>query len=213
MSDKGRDDALRRALQKVVMRTPLSLFERVRPEGDTVTERINAQLSDDTSVVIQRRTIAVQRTDVLRIGKTGAAEPLPDGEYTLKDGITFQVVDGVIDFDQLFSDPNFPEVGPKYQAWHEVVAMDPLFSLPDPAAITDVIRFAARDGNSYYAVQLGLGQPYQAFVVDARHLRPLADGDYPLPGDRTFRVEDGSVHPKSLADLKAYAYDSTRLPR
>jgi hypothetical protein len=194
------------------MRTPLSLFERVRPEGDSIAERFDAQLDDDTSVIFERRTIAIQRTDALLIGKSGTAEPLPDGEYRLKDGITFQVVDGMIDFEQIFSDPNFPEVGPKYNAWHEVVAMDPLFSL-DPAAITDVIRFVAPDGNSYYAVQRGLEQPYESFIADGRELRVLADGDYSLPGDRTFRVENGAVHANSLADLKAYAHESTRLPR
>src|SRR5262249_13197829 len=112
------------------------------------------------------------------------------------------------------ADPDGVEPFRQYDAWREVVAIDnPIFSLPDPLSITDIVRFVAPDGNTYYAVQKGVDGPYHAYVVVNHALRPLADGKYPLPGGKTFQVESGKVHHASLPDLKTYAYESTRLPR
>jgi hypothetical protein len=214
MTDEARYEAIRRALDKAVKRTPLSLFGRLTPEGETVAERLTGHLENGTEIVFESRTSAVQRTDALMRKNDGTIVPLADGEYRLRDGPVFRVVDGQIDFEAVFSDPDGTEPFREYHAWHEVVAIEnPLLSLADPSEITDVIRFVAPDENSYYAVQHGVGQSYQAFVAERRELKPLTDGEYPLPGGRSFRVEAGDVHPDSLGELKVYAYQSTRLPR
>ena len=126
------------------------------------------------------------------MGMTGASHQLKDGDYRLKDGAPFRVAGGRIDFDAVLSDPDGVEPFRQYGAWREIVAIDnPLFSLPDPLSITDIVRFVAPDGNSYYAVQKGLNRPYQAYVVVNHALRAPADGEYPLPGGRTFKVASG----------------------
>ena len=209
-----RHEAIRSALHKAVKGTPLALFTHIVPEGETVSERFNASLADGTTIVFERRTTAVQRTDAFRRADDGAVRALEDGEYRLKDSGSFRVVNGRIDFDAILADPDGVEPFRQYNAWKEVVAIDnPLFSLPDPALVTDLVRFLAPDNQSYYAVQQGVNKPYQAFVVVNHVLKPLADGEYPLPGGRHFKVASGNVHSESLADLKVYAYESTRLPR
>jgi hypothetical protein len=214
MTDEPRHEAIRRALDKAVKRTPLSLFGRLTPEGDTASERLTGHLDDGTEIVFESRTSAVQRTDALVRKDDGTIVPLADGEYRLRDGPIFGVVNGQIDFDTVFKDPDGTEPFREYHAWREIVAIEnPLLSLADPSEITDVIRFVAPDENSYYAVQRGVDQSYEAFVAEGRQLKPLLDGEYPLPGDRAFRVEAGRVHPDSLPDLKVHAYESTRLPR
>jgi hypothetical protein len=214
MAEDARHDAIVSALRKAVKGSPLALFTHITPEGDTVSERFNAELDDGTTVVFERRTTAAQRTDAFTRAQDGAARQLADGEYRLKDGARFRVVNGRIDFDAVFADPDGVTPFREYHAWKEVVAIDnPLLSLSDPLAVTDVVRFVAPDDKSYYAVQLGVNRPYQAFVVVDHTLKALADGEYPLPGGRRFRVESGHVHEASLADLKVSAYESTRLPR
>jgi hypothetical protein len=213
MTGGDRHEVIRRALDRVVKRTPLSFFERLIPETDTASERFNAHLDDGSEVVFECRTTALQRTDALRRRKDGANEALPDGEYRLREGPAFRVSDGRIDFDALFADPDGVEPFRQYGAWREVVAIEnALLSLPDPAEITDVIRFVAPDGNSYYAVQRGADQPFQAFVAKGRQLESLEDGEFPLPGGRSFSVKAGEVSADSLADVKVCAFDSTRLP-
>ena len=71
----------------------------------------------------------------------------------------------------------------------------------------------AADDKSYYAVQQGVDKPYQAYVVADQKLKRLADGAYPLPGGRRFKVEGGDITRDTLSDLKVYAYKGTRLPR
>jgi hypothetical protein len=214
VDDDARREALRSALHKAVKGTPLALFPHIVPEGETVSERFNATLDDGSTVIFERRTTATQRTDAFLTGADGASQPLPDGEYRLKAGISFRVVSGRLDFDAILKDPDGVEPFRQYDAWKEVVAIEnPLFSLPDPSLITDVVRFLAPDDRSYYAVQLGADQPYQAFVVVDHRLQSLADGKYPLPNGQYFKVERGHVHPESLPALKVHAYDSTRLPR
>lgn len=213
MTDEARRDAVRSALYQAVKGTPLALFPHIVPEGQTVSERFNATLDDGSTVVFERRTTATQRTDAFIKAEDGAARQLKDGEYRLKQGIRFTVVDGRIDFDAILKDPDGVEPFRQYGAWKEVVAIEnPLFSLENPSLITDVVRFLAPDDRSYYAVQLGAGRPYQAFVVVNHALDPLPDGEYPLPGGRRFKVERGHIHDESLPDLKVYAYESTRLP-
>jgi hypothetical protein len=214
MSDDARREAVRSALHKAVKGTPLALFPHIMPEGETVSERFNATLNDGSSVVFERRTTATQHTDAFLRSEDGRLHPLEDGEYRLKEGISFRVVNGHFDFDAILKDPDGVEPFRQYGAWKEVVAIEnPLFSLPDPSLITDVVRFLAPDDKSYYAVQLGANGPYHAYVVVDHQLKPLADGEYPLPGGRRFKVQSGYVHEGSLADLKVYAYESTRLPR
>jgi hypothetical protein len=214
MADDPRHEAIVSALRKAIKGTRLALFERITPQGDTTSERFNAELHDGTRVVFERRTTAVQRTDAFSRASDGSTLPLPDGEYRLKDGAAFRVVGGQIDFDAIMSDPDGYTPFKEYNAWKEVVAFEnPLLSLPDPLSITDVVRFVAADDRSYYAVQQGVGRPYQAYVVVDQVLTPLADGEYPLPGGRRFKVVSGDVHEASLSDLKVYAYESTRLPR
>jgi hypothetical protein len=214
MSDEPRDEAVRSALHKAVKGTPLALFPRIMPDGETVSERFNATLEDGSTVVFERRTTATQRTDAFLLDKDGNVHALKDGEYRLKDGIGFRVVNGRFDFDAILKDPDGVEPFRQYAAWKEVVAIEnPLFSLADPARITDVVRFLAPDDKSYYAVQQGADQPYHAYVVVDHRLVALADGDYPMPKGRRFTVQKGLVTEKSLADLKVYAYESTRLPR
>jgi hypothetical protein len=214
MSDEARRDAVRSALHKAVKGTPLALFPHIMPEGETVSERFNATLDDGSTVVFERRTTATQHTDAFLRSEDGKLHALKDGEYRLKEGIQFRVVNGRFDFDAILKDPDGVEPFREYNAWREVVAIEnPLFSLPDPSLITDVVRFLAPDDKSYYAVQLGANQAYHAFVVADHQLKVLSDGDYPLPGGRTFKVEKGFIHEASLADLKLYAYESTRLPR
>lgn len=214
MTEKARDQAILSALHKAVRGTPLGRFPRLTAEGDTVSEKFNAQLEDGTNVVFERRATAIQVTEAFHKDEDGASHQLQDGDYRLKDGAPFRVAGGRIDFDAVLSDPDGVEPFRQYGAWREVVAIDnPLFSLSDPLSITDIVRFVAPDGNSYYAVQKGQNRPYQAYVVVNHALRALADGEYPLPGGRTFEVASGEVHTASLADLKTYAYESTRLPR
>lgn len=214
MSDDARRNAVRSALHKVVKGTPLALFPRIVPEGETVSERFNATLDDGSTVVFERRTTATQRTDAFLRSSDGKLHTLKDGEYRLKEGINFRVVNGRFDFDAILKDPDGVEPFRQYGAWKEVVAIEnPLFSLPDPSLITDVVRFLAPDDKSYYAVQLGANKPYRAFVVVDHQLKILADGEYPLPGGRRFIVKRGHIQKSSLADLKVYAYESTRLPR
>jgi hypothetical protein len=154
----------------------------------------------------------VQVTEAFH-AQAGANQPLKDGEYRLKDGGVFRVANGRIDFDAVMADPDGTEPFRQYGAWKEIVAIEnPLLSLPDPLTITDVVRFVAPDGNSYYAVQQGADRPYQAYMVVNHALRPLTDGAYPLPGGRAFQVKAGDVTPASLADLKVHAFESTRLP-
>jgi hypothetical protein len=204
--------AILSALHRAVKGTPLALFERVRPGGDTVTESFNALLEDGTEVVFQRRTIAVQRTDALSRGKDGASVPLRDGWHRLKDGIVFEVIQGQIDFEAVLKDPDGYQPFREYAAWKEVVAIDnPLLALSNPLDITDVVRFLAPDGNFYFAVQSGAGRPYQAYVMEGRALRPAADGRYPLSGGRAFSVQ-GGVLSAGLNDVKVFAHESTRLP-
>jgi hypothetical protein len=194
--------------------TPLALFPHIVPEGETVSERFNATLDNGSTVVFERRTTATQHTDAFLRSPDGKLDALKDGEYRLKEGITFRIVNGRFDFDAVLADPDGVEPFRQYGAWKEIVAIEnPLFSLPDPSKITDVVRFLAPDDKSYYAVQLGANGPYRAYVVVDHQLKTLADGEYPLPGGRRFIVEDGNVHEGSLADLKVYAYESTRLPR
>ena len=88
---------------------------------------------------------------------------------------------------------------------------NPLFSLPDPTAVTDVVRFLADDGRSYYVVQAQEGG-YTAYVVEGRQLRALEDGTYPLPAGRTFEVKGGSVADEAIGQIKVFAHRSTRLP-
>jgi hypothetical protein len=213
MSDKPQESTVRSALLKAVRNTPLGLFENLTPAGDTASERFNAELEDGTKVVFERRTTAVQQTDVLRQADDGSSAPLPDGTYKLLDGTRFTVIEGRIDFTTILADPDGVEPFREYHAWREVVAIDnPLLTLAEPSTITDVVRFLAPDGNSYYAVQQGTDNPYHAYVVADRVLKPLADGSYPLPAGRSFRVEGGTVRGESLADLKLYSFKSTRLP-
>jgi hypothetical protein len=213
MSKKPEHSSVRSALLKAARNTPLGLFENLTPAGDTASERFNAELEDGTKVVFQRRTTAVQQTDALRQADDGSSQRLPDGTYKLADGTRFTVNGGRIDFGTIMADPDGVEPFREYHAWREVVAIDnPLLTLSDPSSITDVVRFLAPDGNSYYAVQQGVDKPYHAYVVADRALRPLTDGSYPLPAGRSFKVEGGTVHGESLADLKLYAYKSTRLP-
>jgi hypothetical protein len=214
MADDARRDAVRSALHQAVKGTPLALFPHIVPEGETVSERFNATLDDGATIVFERRTTATQRTDAFSRAADGSVHPLKDGEYRLKQGITFRVAGGRIDFDAILKDPDGVEPFRQYGAWKEIVAIEnPLFSLADPSLVTDVVRFLAPDDKSYYAVQLGADKPYQAFVVVNHALSPLPDGEYPLPRGKKFRVEHGNVHEGSLADLKVYAYESTRLPR
>lgn len=214
MSDDARREAVRSALHKAVKGTPLALFPHIVPEGETVSERFNATLDNGSTVVFERRTTATQRTDAFIRSADGKLEALTDGDYRLKEGIDFRVVAGRFDFDAILKDPDGVEPFRQYGAWKEVVAIEnPLFSLADPSLITDVVRFLAPDDKSYYAVQLGANGPYHAYVVVDHRLQTLADGEYPLPGGRRFKVEKGQVHEGSLADLKVYAYESTRLPR
>jgi hypothetical protein len=192
----------------------LSLFDQVTPQGDTATEQFSALLDDGTKVVFQRRTVAVQRTEALLAEDGDRIKALPDGEYRLAEGGTFRVVDGGIDFDAVFADPDGVEPFRQYGAWREVVAIDnPLLSLEDAAAVTDVVRFLADDGRSYYVVQSGKAKDYAAYVVVDRKLRQLEDGTYPLPAGRTFEVSGGSVTSDSLAKVKVFAQRSTRLPQ
>jgi hypothetical protein len=154
---------LKSALSKVVQGAPLALFPRIVPEGETVSEHFNATLDDGSTVVFERRTTATQRTDVFLRSADGNVSALKDGQYRLKQGIAFRVADGRFDFDAVFKDPDGVEPFRQYGAWREVVAIEnPLFSLPDPSLITDVVRFLAPDDKSYYAVQLGAGQAYLA---------------------------------------------------
>lgn len=214
MADDIRDDSIRRALSQAVRGTPLSLFDQVTPQGDTRTEQFSAVLDDGSKVVFQRRTVAVQRTEALLAEAGDQVRPLPDGEYRLADGASFRVVEGRIDFDAVFADPDGYEPFRQYGAWREVVAIDnPILSLDDPASVTDVVRFLADDGNSYYVVQSGEGANYAAYVVVDRKLRRLSDGTYPLPAGRTFEISGGSVTPDALAKLKVFAQRSTRLPQ
>lgn len=214
MADDPRHDAIVSALQKVVKGTPLELFQRIVPEGDTTSEHFNAELHDGTPVVFERRTTAAQRTDAFRVAKDGTTKPLLDGEYRLKGGMTFKIVAGKIDFDGIMKDPNAPPRFKEYHAWKEIVAFEnPLLSLENPLSITDVVRFVAADDKSYYAVQQGIDQPYQGYVVVDQKLQRLADGAYPLPGGRRFKVEGGDITRDTLSDLKVYAYEGTRLPR
>ena len=214
MSDESRDKAVRSALYKAVKGTPLALFPRVMPEGETVSERFNAKLEDGSTVVFERRTTATQRTDAFLVAKNGKLRVLNDGEYRLKEGIGFRVVNGRFDFDAILKDPDGVEPFRQYGAWKEVVAIEnPLFSLANPERITDVVRFLASDDRSYYAVQQGVNQAYRAYVVVDHQLVALKDGDYPVAKGRRFTVKKGLVTKKSLADLKVYAYETTRLPR
>jgi len=214
MANDIRDDAIRRALGQAVRGTPLSLFDQVTPQGDTATEQFSALLDDGSKVVFQRRTVAVQRTEALLAEDGDRIRALPDGEYRLAEGGTFRVVDGRIDFDAVFADPDGVEPFRQYGAWREVVAIDnPLLSLEDPAAVTDVVRFLADDGRSYYVLQSGQRADYAAYVVVDRKLRRLDDGTYPLPAGRTFEVSGGSVTPESLDKVKVFAQRSTRLPQ
>ena len=214
MADDPRHDAIVSALHKAIKGTPLELFERIVPEGDTTSEHFNAELADGTPVVFERRTTAAQRTDAFSLAKDGSTKALADGEYRLKGGLAFKIVAGRIDFDAIMKDPNAPTPFKEYHAWKEIVAFEnPLLSLENPVGITDVVRFVAADDKSYYAVQQGVQKPYQAYVVVDQKLKRLADGTYPLPGGRKFRVEGGNIHPDSLSDLKVYAYEGTRLPR
>jgi len=214
MSDESRDKAVRSALYKAVKGTPLALFPRVMPEGETVSERFNAKLEDGSTVVFERRTTATQRTDAFLVAKNGKLRALNDGEYRLKEGIGFRVVNGRFDFDAILKDPDGVEPFRQYGAWKEVVAIEnPLFSLANPERITDVVRFLASDDRSYYAVQQGVNQAYRAYVVVDHQLVALKDGDYPVAKGRRFTVKKGLVTKKSLADLKVYAYETTRLPR
>jgi hypothetical protein len=214
MSDESRDKAVRSALYKAVKGTPLALFPRVMPEGETVSERFNAKLEDGSTVVFERRTTATQRTDAFLVAKNGKLRALNDGEYRLKEGIGFRVVNGRFDFDAILKDPDGVEPFRQYGAWKEVVAIEnPLFSLANPERITDVVRFLASDDRSYYAVQQGVNQAYRAYVVVDHQLVALKDGDYPVAKGRRFTVKKGLVTNKSLADLKVYAYETTRLPR
>lgn len=212
MRDDMRDKVVRQALNQAIRGTPLSLFANVTPYGDTASEQVNALLDDGRQVTFQRRTTAVQRTDAF-IADEGKHAPLTDGEYRLKDGTTFAVVNGAIDFDAVLADPDGVEPFRQYGAWREVVAIDnPLLTLENPAEITDTVRFLADDGNSYYAIQAGVDAPYQAYVVKDRRLTPLSDGTYPLPAGGEFEVSDGFVRAESLSMLKVQAYKSTRLP-
>ncbi|MGC1295794.1 MAG: hypothetical protein WA869_12225 [Alloacidobacterium sp.] len=214
MSQEARDKAILSALHKAVRGTPLSLFPRLTSEGDTVSEVFNARLEDGTNVVFERRASAIQVSEAFRLDQDGNPEPLKDGDYLLKDGAPFRVSGGKIDFDAVLADPDGVEPFRQYGAWREVVAIDnPIFSLPDPLLITDIVRFVAPDANSYYAVQKGVDQPYKAYVVVNHALQPLADGEYSLPGEKTYKVANGEVHPDSLANFKAFAHQSTRLPR
>lgn len=214
MNQTPRDKAILSALHKAVRGTPLALFPRLTADGDTVAELFNAQLDDGTNVVFERRATAIQVSEAFVRGKDGEVHPLKDGDYRLKQGAAFRVSNGRIDFDAVLADPDGVEPFREYGAWREVVAIDnPLFSLPDPLSVTDVVRFVAPDGKTYYAVQTGVDSPYQAYVVENHALRPLADGKYPLPGGKAFRVESGKVHDASLPDLKTCAYAGTRLPR
>jgi len=214
MSDDARRDAVRSALHHAVKGTPLALFPHIVPEGETVSERFNATLDDGSTVVFERRTTATQHTDAFLRSADGKLQALKDGDYRLKEGINFRVVAGRFDFDAILKDPDGVEPFRQYGAWKEVVAIEnPLFSLADPSLITDVVRFLAPDDKSYYAVQLGADTPYQAYVVVDHQLKTLTDGEYPLPRGRRFKVVNGAVHEGSLADLKVYAYESTRLPR
>ncbi len=214
MADDPKHEAIVSALHKAIKGSPLALFERIVPEGDTTSEHFNAELHDGTYVVFERRTTAVQRTDAFSRAKDGSTKPLADGEYRLKAGMKFKVEGGRIDFDALMKDPDGYTPFKEYHAWKEIVAFEnPLLSLENPLAITDVLRFVAADDKSYYAVQQGVDRPYQAYVVVDQELKRLPDGVYPLPGGRRFKVEGGHVHPDSLSDLKVYAYEGTRLPR
>lgn len=206
-------DSILSALHRAVKGTPLSLFERVRPGGDTVVEQFNAVLEDGREVMFQRRTIAVQRTDAITRGRDGASVTLQDGRYRLKDGIVFDVIEGMIDFGAVLKDPDGEQPFRQYGAWKEIVAIDnPLLTLSNPLAITDVVRFLAPDGNFYFVVQSGAGKPYQAYVMAGRTLQPVANGRYPLSHGRAFSVEGGTLHAGSLNDVKVYAHESTRLP-
>jgi hypothetical protein len=219
MADEARHQAIRSALSKAVKGTPLALFEHLIPVGDTTSGSLRTELDDGSKVVFERRITGVQTTKAFRRTEDGGNPPLEDGEYKLKGGVPFHVVDGRIDFDALLDalvaddpHPQFPFK--EYHAWPEVVAIgNPLHSLADPLSVTDVVRFLAPDGNSYYAVQQGLNRPYQAYIVADHALRPLADGDYPLAADRSFKVESGDVQDASLSDVKIFAYQSSRLPR
>lgn len=106
MADDIRDDSIRRALSQAVRGTPLSLFDQVTPQGDTATEQFSAVLDDGSKVVFQRRTVAVQHTEALLAEDGDLVSPLPDGEYRLADGASFRVVEGRIDFDAVFADPD-----------------------------------------------------------------------------------------------------------
>ena len=110
MSDESRDKAVRSALYKAVKGTPLALFPRVMPEGETVSERFNAKLEDGSTVVFERRTTATQRTDAFLVAKNGKLRALNDGEYRLKEGIGFRVVNGRFDFDAILKDPDGHEI-------------------------------------------------------------------------------------------------------
>ena len=213
MTEKPSHKAIVSALHRAVRGTPLSIFTRLAPGVDTASEHFNGELDDGTKVVFQRRTIAVQITEALSRAADGSNHRLSDGAYRLKDGVEFQVVDGHIDFDSVFKDPDGFEPFREYGAWREVVAIEnPLLSLPDPSAITDVVSFLADDSNFYYAVQSGLDKPYKAYIAIDHILNPLQDGQYPLRGGRKFQVAGGMVHPDSLNDLKVHAYETTRLP-
>jgi hypothetical protein len=212
MDKKPTHNAIVSALQRAVKGTPLSLFGRLKPGNDMSSEQFNGLLEDGTEVLFQRRTIAVQQTEALSRNKDGSSQPLPDGAYRLKDGVGFKVVSGRIDFDSVFADPDGVEPFRQYGAWRETVAIDnPLLSLPDPLAVTDVVRFVGADDNFYFAVQTGLNKPYQAYVARNQILERLPDGKFPLPGKGTFQVKDGNVHSRSISALKISAHENTRL--
>ena len=223
MAEEPRQSAIRSALHKQTIGAPLSSFAQLVPDAKPDSERLHAKLDDGATVVFERRSAAVHGTIVRRRAEGGSDHVLEDGVYRLTSGIAFQVVGGTIDFGLVLaepgsrvSDPNAPPMNPHppYQAWKEVVAImdDLLLTLGDPAAITDVIRVVAPGGENYYAVQLGLEKPYQAYVVTNGALSPIRSGEYALSERQKFRIEDGEVHPQSLKDLKAFAHERTRLP-
>lgn len=212
MPDKTRN-AIVTALRRAVEGTPLGFLAKVGPAAESSSEQFNGLLDDGTKVVFRRRTIAVQQTEVLVTGGGGDGRSLPDGVYRLKDGVPFRVEKGRIDFDQVLRDPDGYEPFRQYGAWRETVAIDnPLLSLPDPMAITDVVRILAPDGLFYFAVQHGAGQPYRAYAMKERRLEPLADGRYPIEKNKRFEVVDGALSPKSLASFSAAAHALSRLP-
>lgn len=212
MQDKSRNgivDALRRAVEH----TPLGFLAKLGPAAQSSAEQFNGVLDNGTKVVFRRRTVAVQQTEVLATGADGPGRSLPDGVYRLKEGVPFRVEGGRIDFDLVFKDPDGHEPFRQYGAWRETVAMDnPLLSLPDPLAITDVVRILAPDGEFYFAVQHGAGKAYRAYVMKDRTLAPLEDGRYPLAKNKRFEVSGGALSAKSMAGFSAVAHELTRLP-